>query len=352
MTVRVLAAAILALIVSIFAAVKLVGVGPSAAAQNPNLVNRVVIEPPPVVKSGPHPKVSVSEMEFAFGRMEVGESRSHDFVFTNLGEAPLTIKMGETTCQCTYGDLKKGESRKILPGESQKVKLTWKPEFATDHFSKGASILTDDPTHESVGLKIVGIVGSRIAVTPAKEWPCPDVLDDTPVVCTGTVASGTLDDFKVTAIESRGTPLEYELMPLEGDQLKRVQGAFGYQVRLTIKPDMQMGAFVFPITIKTDVPEAGEHAVPGKMSEFEVLISGVRRGPVRFAGPDWVEEKMGIRLGAFEAATGKQLLVPMFIRNPPSDGFQLTKPPEVTPADLKVEVVRDEKSEAKRAALF
>lgn len=347
MNLRVFAAAIVGLGISITAVVMLLGTGSSEIAKNPNQLPKPHIEAPPVVKTGPQPKVSVSEVEFQFGAMEVGDSLSHDFVFTNVGEVPLTIRMGETTCQCTYGDLKKGEERKILPGESQNIKLTWKPEGPNEQFSKGADILTDDPVQSKVSLRVVGVVGARIAVFPQGEWLCPDVLDDKPAICVGAVAAGVLEDFKVTSVESRGMPMEFELVPLDLEQLRTVQGAFGYQVRLTVKPDMQMGAFVFPVTIKTDVPEKGEHASPGKLTEFEVLISGVRRGPIRLAGSDWIEDKMAIRMGSFEVSAGKQVQVPMFIRNAPAEGFQFTKPPETTPPDLKVELVRDDKADGK-----
>jgi hypothetical protein len=352
MSLRVLAAAFVGLAISIIGVVMVIGIEPAAVSKNPNKVNIPVIEPPVVAKSGPQPKVSVSETEIEFGRMEVGESRSHDFVFTNVGEAPLTIKMGDTTCQCTYGDLQKGEERKILPGQSQNVKLTWKPEVQTEHFSKGANILTDDPTQKSIGLKIVGIVGSRIAVIPDREWPCPDVLDDKAAHCTGMLVSGVLKDFKVSSIETHGAPIEFELSPLDESQLQSQHASAGYQVRLTVKPEIQTGAFAIPITIKTNVPEKSESGDAEKLFEFNVLISGVRRGPIRFAGPEWIEDKMAIRLGSFEASEGKQLLVPMFIRNPPADGFQLTKAPETTPSELKVELVRDDKSEGKAQRYF
>lgn len=353
---RVMLAAVLALVISVVVVLKLMGTGPNPVTANPNLIEKAVQDktPLPIAKGGPQPKVSVSEVEFHFGRMQVGQERSHDFIFTNLGEAPLTIQMGKTTCQCTYGDMKEGEARRILPGQSQTVTLTWKPEFATDEFSKGADIWTDDPdqAQQKISLRAVGIVGARFIVRPEKEWPCPDLVDDKPVVCTGVLGSGVLKDFNITAVESRGTPLEFEVEPLKGEDLKANQSGFGFRVKLTVKPDMQMGVFAFPVTIKTDVPEEGEKAAPGKMTEFEVLISGVRRGPIRLAGPDWIEAKMGIGLGSFEAAVGKNILVPLFVRNPPEEGLQLTKPPEVTPPDLKVEIVRDKKSAGKAARLF
>lgn len=351
MNFRVFFAAIVGLAVSVYMVKILVGTGSAEMAKDPNMVTQKHIAPPPVAKkTGPQPKAFVPEFEFKFGRMGVGESRSHDFVIQNIGEGPLTIKMGKTTCQCTYADLKEGDERIIPPGQSQTVKLTWKPEYPTDQFSKGTEILTDDPDQDQnrIFLRVMGIVGTPVTVFPAAQWSCPDVLDDKPAVCVGSVASGILDDFHVLSIESRGVPMEFELAPLEGEHLERANRAkFGYEVKLKIKPDMQMGNFAFPITIKTDVPVTGEQVEPGKLAEFEVLVAGVRRGPIRFAGPGWVDEKMAVAMGNFEIAAGKEVVIPVFVRNAPAEGFQLTKPPEVMPPDLKVELIRGEKSEGK-----
>src|SRR5579859_1602904 len=56
---------------------------------------------PPVATSGPQPKAVIDQTEFDFGRMEVGEERQHEFTISNEGQAPLVLKKGKTTCQCT-----------------------------------------------------------------------------------------------------------------------------------------------------------------------------------------------------------------------------------------------------------
>ncbi|MBI3860543.1 MAG: DUF1573 domain-containing protein, partial [Planctomycetia bacterium] len=348
MNIKAVIAGILALAVSIVVVVLVLGKGPSEAAK----YNMVRFEQPksenplPISKSGPQPKVVVSELEYEFGHMQLGEERSHDFVIKNAGEAPLTLQMGETTCQCAYGDLQKGEVRTIQPGDSLSVKLTWKPERHDDHFSKGADIWTNDPDkiRQKISLRAVGRVAARFNILPQKEWPCPDVIDNKPAICTGVLGSGVLSEFKITSVESRGTPLEYELEPLAGEDLKANLVIFGYHVRITIKPEMQLGTFAIPVTIKTNIPEDKENSPSEKMSEFDVLVMGVRRGPIRMVGSDWIDEKMAAHLGSFEATMGKEVQIPMFIRNLPEEGLKFTKPPEVTPPELKVELVREEKS--------
>src|SRR6516165_5276511 len=73
---------------------------------------------PPLAKSPPYPKAVISETDFEFGPMEVGEERVHDFTIRNEGQAPLIIKQGPTTCQCTVSKLETGE---LGVGQSAKI---------------------------------------------------------------------------------------------------------------------------------------------------------------------------------------------------------------------------------------
>jgi hypothetical protein len=352
MGLRILAAAVVGLAISIFLVAKFMGTGSAAVAINPNKVLEPRIDPIPIKKTGPQPKIQLSEYEYRFRRMEVGETQSHDFVVFNNGEGPLVVKMGKLTCQCTYATLKEGEEITIQPGKSDVIKLTWKPEHPADDFSKGADIITNDPdpSNQKIFLRVTGHVGEAVTIFPPGQWNCPDLLDDKPAICTGTVSSGVLDIFQITSIESRGVPIEYKLVQLEGEMLEKAHRAsFGFQVNLKVTPDRPMGVFAFPVTIKTDVPEKGENVEPGKMTQFEVLVSGVRRGPLRFTGSNWLEEQMAVVMGSFANAAGKQVVVPMFIHNPPAEGLQFTKPPETVPPDLKLELLREEKSEGKSA---
>src|SRR5271154_3658165 len=109
-------AAVVAMSMSVFGVVLLFGTGRPDVA--PNMIKVQKNSAPGVEPSrtGPFPK-AVVEVEFDFGRMEVGEKRSHVFTIRNEGEATLKIENEGPTCQCTVSDMQKGETREIAPGK-------------------------------------------------------------------------------------------------------------------------------------------------------------------------------------------------------------------------------------------
>jgi len=340
-------AGLVAMSVSVFVVFKLLGEAPPKLDPNPIKVEKVSTGGLPIAPQGPYPKVVV-DTEFDFGRMEVGEKRSHAFTFRNEGEAPLIIKNNGTTCQCTVGEMELNETREIAPGQSHSVKLTWKPEVQAEKFNKGADFATNDPENTTIRLRILGMVAPRLVAHPEKEWFLSNVTDDKPNVFTGTLMSPVADQFKVVSVESTSDLLSFEVVPLEKMKLDVHNGLSGYDVRVTVKPEMPLGAFRYPLTIKTDLAGRTEDGSVNKPMEVEVLVSGVHRGPIQpFAGREWIDEKMAISLGKFEAAEGKKVRLNLFVKSPPEGGLKLTAAPVCTPAQLKVDLEREERPNGK-----
>src|SRR5262245_52451963 len=50
-------------------------------------------------------RIKVDEPVYNFGTMQRGTTKSHEFVVHNIGDAPLTLANGGTTCKCTIGDV-------------------------------------------------------------------------------------------------------------------------------------------------------------------------------------------------------------------------------------------------------
>jgi hypothetical protein len=301
---------------------------------------------PPVSPTAPWPKAVIDETEFDFGRMEVGDEQSHAFTIRNEGEAPLVIKQGPTTCQCTVSNVEKDQ---VAVGDSATITLKWKPTVQAEQFGKGAEIYTNDPKMTNIRLKILGMVAPRLVTYPEKTWASPDVLEGQPAVFNGTILSPVTDKFQVVALESKDPLLSAEAVPLEKEELEAKRGLAGYQIRVSVSPQVPIGAFALPLTIKTDLPVRLSDGTPGQGMEVEVLVTGHRRGPIRFiGGPEWDESSMAVVLGSIDTKAGKQVTVTMIVRGEGAEEFQLTEPPSCDPEDLRVTLARDEKTKGKQ----
>jgi hypothetical protein len=298
---------------------------------------------PPLAKGPPYPKAMIDETDYEFGPMEVGEERMHEFTIRNEGEAPLVIKQGPTTCQCTVSNLETGE---LAVGQSAKITLKWKPTGQAEHFNKGAEIRTNDPDHTSIQLHVIGMVAPRMVTAPEKTWESPDVLEGEPTTLTGLILSPVADRFEVVALESPTPLMTAECLPIDTRQLAVKNGRSGYLIRVTLSPEVPIGMFSYPLTIKTDLPA---RKADGKLGtegiEMSVLVTGHRRGPIRIIGSkDWDERNMAVVLGSFDAAVGKKVSLMMFVRGAGAGEFQLTGAPEAQPAALTATVEREGKS--------
>jgi len=298
---------------------------------------------------GPWPKAVVDSTEFMFGRMEVGEKRSREFAIRNDGQAPLLLRKGGSTCQCTLSALEKGE---LAVGESAKVTLTWQPTSQAENFLKSADVRTNDPDHKTITLQLKGMVVPRVLTNPSgKDWSVSNVADDHPTVFKGLILSPLVEKFEILSLESDSPLISVEALPLSKERLDAQTALSGYEIRVTISPEVPVGPFAFPLTIRTDIPDRNKEGEIEGQTSVDVLVSGVRRGPIRILGREWTEERMAISLGQFTSAEGKTATLMMLVRGAPEEGFRVTEGPVCDPKELKATIEADEKSTAKQARL-
>jgi hypothetical protein len=75
------------------------------------------------------PVLTFDELRHNFGFIRQGEIVSHDFTFTNTGDAPLIISETEVTCECTKVEFPK---EPIAPKATGKIKVTFDSKSAID----------------------------------------------------------------------------------------------------------------------------------------------------------------------------------------------------------------------------
>jgi hypothetical protein len=95
--------------------------------------------------------------------MTIDETDSHAFRVKNVGTAPLTLRVLETTCMCTDVELPSGP---IAPGKAADVVLHWRAEGQNVDYRHSAKLETSDPRQRSLILSISGQVRRIIQASP------------------------------------------------------------------------------------------------------------------------------------------------------------------------------------------
>lgn len=103
------------------------------------------------------PDIRFDETVHDFGQVpEKGGNVSHDFYFTNTGDAPLAIVTVSAQCGCTTP---KFSEKPVAPGKRGKITLTYSPNQRPGEFSKNAYVRTNiKGKNKKVTLKINGFV--------------------------------------------------------------------------------------------------------------------------------------------------------------------------------------------------
>jgi hypothetical protein len=278
--------------------------------------------------SGPSPKVVVDKTEYDFGAVDIESSGgSHDFVFTNKGDAPLSLTAGGTSCRCTMSKL---ADEKIAPGKSTKVTLTWKAIDKPGPYQQTAKITTNDPALPQVTLTVGGrvtaamrfspseLVFSRLAAgeksTAESKWFC---YLDTPIKILG----------HKWANEATASYYDVAMRPLSAEELKEENGAkSGTLVTVTVKPGQPQGPIHQKLILQTNSPSSPTLSIEGTIGS-EIAVVG--RG--------WDPDKGILNLGEVPRRTGLQRQLLLVVRGPLRKEV-VFKPQPTSPSMLKVSI--------------
>jgi len=277
----------------------------------------------------PKPKLLLAEDTHDFGAMDERSKGHYEFVFANVGDAPLTLKQGRTSCTCTSTILEKGD---IQPGRSGKVAVEWNGKNRVGPFKATATVTTNDPYKPTVTLTITGRITTAVRVVPtrlamsgitASEEASAQVkvfgFLSEPLEVIGHEFSHpeTSENFRVTC------------EPLSPDQVAEEQDATsGCLVEVTVKPGLPLGAFQQTILLKTNYPEA---------PTIEVPVEGTISSDISIVGKGWNRSNGTLYWGNVKSQEGARR--DLFIRvSGPHRKEVKFKPIEIHPDLLEVKL--------------
>jgi hypothetical protein len=262
--------------------------------------------PPVLIEEGQKlPRVEVEQPHFNFGQMERGREKSHRFVVRNVGDAPLTLRVGPTSCKCTLSEVQSGA---LAPGETTHVKLEWSAKSDNGPFRQTATIHTNDPLQPDVELTIDGEIVNASGVEP------PDFIFDKMAV--GETKSAQVyvmamlqDELKVDSaelgtVETRDR-FDVKIEPVERDQLPNNKARAGVRITVTAKPGLPLGRFDQFLTLNTNLKEGEKLHIP---------IIGRVVGDISVHGTNWSEDEQALNLGHVDSQTGKKARLNIVVR--------------------------------------
>lgn len=276
-------------------------------------------------------KAQFSELEFDFGTMDINAEGSHEFLITNVGEDPLQVEAGETSCGCTLSEI---EHTELAPGESTEMTVTWRADGKVGPYRHTATVHTSDPEQSRVTLTVSGRITQLVRVVPKElafgqlamgepaggevELFCH--LDDPLEVVNWEFSEPEEAGFFDVTVE----PLAKEVIQSDPDAQS------GVRVRVALKPGLPQGAFRQTIRLKTNLDEVPEVAVP---------VRGNLAGDISIVaiGSGWEPDHNMLMLGTVQAASGVRRQFLLVVRGPHRNAVAF-EPVRVFPDWLEVEV--------------
>ncbi len=251
---------------------------------------------PPPADPDALPRVVVDQTEYDFGTMDYRDTGQHDFIFRNVGDGPLRLKVASSTCRCTIGAL---ETEVVAPGGTAKVTLVWHADDEmTGPYRQSATILTNDPAQPQVQLSVSGLITAAVFASPAgvqlgtlsaEESHTAEVE----LVCT---RKEPLEVTYKLADESLAEFFELHLAPLDPQRVSKHENAQnGLLLTVTLKPGLPLGPFVQTIQLQTNVPAA---------PSLEIPIKGTISGDITIVGAGWLDSENLLTIGAVQSNEG------------------------------------------------
>lgn len=290
----------------------------------------------PSLPAEPQPTALVESADYNFGAMDSLQRGEHAFVIRNIGNAPLQLQDGGTTCKCTLTDL---PAAPIPPGGEGRVTLNWLTTPASKFYSQTATVLTNDPRNRELLLRVFGTVRNRVVVEPASVV-FPKVEPDKSSTSEVFVFSELWPRFELRDVACSLPGFQCDVAPVAPPAESGLKEGACYRLRVTTPADLQRGPFQGIVSFRV-VPDA-----PGAKSQMcEVTVSGrvIRRLSVYGGAINALGE---VSLGTIEGGRDHEVSLLMKVRD--ADKSLPIQRIDVRPEFVEVKVDADSPDAAER----
>lgn len=271
-------------------------------------------EPSPAADpSASAPKAVVEGgLEYDFGTMERDVKGEHNFRITNVGTAPLQIKVGHTTCKCTVAKL---QNESLAPGESTDVKLEWEAKGYVDDFRQSAEVETNDPANRILRLAIHGKIIQSVRPIP-EEIVQSGVSANEPTTAEVKIygyASESLEIKQASLVSADyADHFQVTVAPLsESEIAEQADAKSGFRLKVDVKSGLPVGPVNQTIRVETNVPTAETIEIPVRLTVASD-ISIISATP----GATFTGEKNLLRFGKLRSDKGAKGQLYVLVKGP------------------------------------
>jgi hypothetical protein len=273
-------------------------------------------------------EVSVDEVEFNFGRLEVKQNDKHEFKITNKGDSKLILNKGITSCSCTVSEIKDSE---LAPGQSTDVVVSWRSKEHTGPFHQSVTITTSDPRWHVITFQIKGEFYRAVYADP-EELNFGQISGAKEVTLEARILSNLPNQTMKVASLTFSNPSQEgffstETRPLRADELKKYNGiATGLLMRVSVKPGLPLGRFQQTIQLTTNLQD----------KPLDIHLYG-EVGEITMVGHGWSSEESILEIGTLDGKSTTQRQLMILARGPDAKQMKF-RVARVEPDFLKVKV--------------
>jgi len=287
------------------------------------------LQAPAVHPSDKSPRAEIKEQHYTFGVMQRGTRKSHEFEIRNVGNAPMTVRSGGTTCKCTVSKVPDGT---IPPGGSTTIKLEWTAKADSGPFRQTATILTDDPLQSQIEITIDGQIQGVSGIEPADFAFDKLAVGETKSVSVYVMAM-LQDDLTVSEAQFADPTMrdkfDVKIEPVPREALPNKAAKKGERITLTPKSNLPVGRFMTWLTVHTNLPEA---------EKLDIPVLGQVIGDISVSGvTGWNEEQGVLVIGSVKSADGGRGRVNLIVRGQDASNVKFAVK-SVEPKEMKVTI--------------
>jgi hypothetical protein len=261
------------------------------------------VDPASAAAPATHPRLELPQTEHDFGTMNALSEGKHEFVVRNVGEAPLALKVGSTSCKCTVAGL---EREMIAPGEEASVVLRWTT-GTQPLYSHYATIHTSDPARRTVDLVVRGGVLTLLGAD-VSEIVLPSLVSGEPAQVAVLLYSHVWDKFEVQEFECSLPGLTQTIGPVECAPGELEDAKCVRKLVLKVPGDLPVGDHSATVRLAAIGPEGA------RQQRLEIPIHATVQPPISVIGGQ-VDPHGNIDLGNLRQGRGQRVRLVVKVRD-------------------------------------